>query len=430
MNDSADKSDRPAAHGWTALDDELAQHLAALGHDDEYFVLSVLKVSDAETTELVAPTGGRGATSSARSEQRFVRKRIDERSGLGGAYERLLAAQKAGRTFAHLPRIVSCERVAGRLDVIMEYVEGTTLAEYVAERGASEELARQLFPLLCDAAAELHGGFGTSGKRGEPVIHRDLKPSNVMVGETADGMPALKIIDLGIARTWRADAESDTVQLGTRAYAPPEQYGFGQTSVRSDVYALGGLLFFCLTGDDPKTGMGIAEQVAQACVPKRLGRVICRAMAFDPQDRYANASELGKAAGAVLGRAANSGDAPTAVATRPRRCVPHLMGRAWNAVLIAGALLVAAGSGYAVFEPTGQNVNLPTWLLAAEYFGMLDVWLVVLAYVLMDKRRLRRRFHALEHFRGKRLVAWAAALITVPFLLVMLLLLLYDRGVL
>ena len=57
---------------------------------------------------------------------------------------------------------------------------------------------------------------------------------------------SLVIIDLGIAHVWRDGADADTVKFGTRPYAPPEQYGFGQTSVRSDIDALGALLFFCL----------------------------------------------------------------------------------------------------------------------------------------------------------------------------------------
>lgn len=92
------------------------------------------------------------------------------------------------------------------------------------------------------------------------MIHRDLKPSNIIVTGANytpdDGLTfsSLVIIDLGIARVWRDGADADTVKFGTRPYAPPEQYGFGQTSVRSDVYALGALLFFCLTGVDLNQG--------------------------------------------------------------------------------------------------------------------------------------------------------------------------------
>ena len=83
-----------------------------------------------------------------------------------------------------------------------------------------------------------------------PVIHRDLKPSNIIVSganytpDTGMTFSSLVIIDLGIARVWREGADADTVKFGTRPYAPPEQYGFGQTSVRSDVYALGACCSF------------------------------------------------------------------------------------------------------------------------------------------------------------------------------------------
>lgn len=89
------------------------------------------------------------------------------------------------------------------------------------------------------------------------MIHRDLKPSNIIVTGANytpdDGLTfsSLVIIDLGIARVWRDGADADTVKFGTRPYAPPEQYGFGQTSVRSDVYALGRPVVLLLDGSRP-----------------------------------------------------------------------------------------------------------------------------------------------------------------------------------
>lgn len=112
---------------------------------------------------------------------------------------------------------------------------------------------------------------------------------------------SLVIIDLGIARVWREGADSDTVKFGTRPYAPPEQYGFGQTSVRSDVYALGALLFFCLTGTDPKPGRDMREQCEACDVPALLADVICMAMALDPAKRFASAKALGYAVRAAYG---------------------------------------------------------------------------------------------------------------------------------
>ena len=200
-------------------------------------------------------------------------------------------------SFNYLPRIISCNHVAGRLDVVMEYVDGETLGSYVEHHGSSPEVVQSLFPQLCAAVSELHGGLGIGAS---PLIHRDLKPSNIMVSSTPDGGLSVKLIDLGIARRWRDGADSDTIHLGTRAYAPPEQYGFGQTSVCSDVYALGGLLLFCLTGSDPTPGTPIDQQVCRAEVPEVLGRVICRAMALDPQARYQSAQALSEAVQAAL----------------------------------------------------------------------------------------------------------------------------------
>lgn len=249
----------------TYSDDELtaalAEHLASLDCDDSYRVERVLKRSTVETTELVYFEGTGGGSLGP-----FVRKRIDASAQIGGAYERLFAVQRAGRRFEHLPRIVDCRRVGDELNVVMEYIEGETLGALVDRLGATPDYARELYPVLCDAVGELHAGFAMAGETSAPVIHRDLKPSNIIVTGANytpdDGLTfsSLVIIDLGIARVWHDGADADTVKFGTRPYAPPEQYGFGQTSVRSDVYALGALLFFCLTGVDPKPGLDMREQ--------------------------------------------------------------------------------------------------------------------------------------------------------------------------
>lgn len=110
----------------TYSDDELtaalAEHLASLDRDDSYRVERVLKRSSVETTELVYFEGTGGGSLGP-----FVRKRIDASAQIGGAYERLFAAQRAGRRFEHLPRIVDYRRVGDELNVVMEYIEGETL---------------------------------------------------------------------------------------------------------------------------------------------------------------------------------------------------------------------------------------------------------------------------------------------------------------
>lgn len=430
--------------GPTYSDDELtaslAEHLASLDRDDSYRVERVLKRSDVETTELVYFEGSGGGSLGP-----FVRKRIDASAQIGGAYERLFAAQRAGRRFEHLPRIVDCRRVGDELDVVMEYVEGETLEALVGRLGATPDYACELFGALCDAVGELHDGFAVAGEVPVPVIHRDLKPSNIIVSgvryATDAGMTfsSLVIIDLGIARVWRDGADADTVKFGTRPYAPPEQYGFGQTSVRSDVYALGALLFFCLTGTDPKTGCGMREQCEAHGIPTPLADAICMAMALDPAKRFASAAALGHAALAAYElclpaslsagamrpaatRAASPAPLPSAqqhLAASPltpaRKSllsrIPEPIGRIWNGIIYAATLLLLVGSHFAVFQPTGANRSYPTWFLALEYFLMVDGMVLLISFGMLDRRRLRRRFPVLDRYRGREFVTlWLKAL--------------------
>ncbi len=426
----------------TYFDDELtaalAEHLASLDRDDSYRVERVLKRSSVETTELVYFEGTGGGSLGP-----FVRKRIDASAQIGGAYERLLAAQRAGRRFEHLPRIVDCRRVGDELNVVMEYIEGETLEALVGRLGATPDYARGLFPALCDAAAELHAGFGEMGKAPAPIIHRDLKPSNIIVSGVryaADAdmtFSSLVIIDLGIARAWREGADADTVKFGTRPYAPPEQYGFGQTSVRSDVYALGALLFFCLTGVDPKPGLDMREQCEMHGVPAPLADVICMAMALDPAKRFASAGALGRATRAAYDLSCpvrppapvctpasetvltpqglqSSAELPKPAASAAFGLlsrIPEPLGRIWNTLVCFSLLVFFAGSHFAVFHPTGANQSYPTWFLIIEYFFFVDGLMVLMHFVLLDKRRLRRRFALLDSYRGKKLAKlWLKAL--------------------
>lgn len=427
----------------TYSDDELtaslAEHLASLDRDDSYRVERVLKCSDVETTELVYFEGSGGGSLGP-----FVRKRIDASAQIGGAYERLFAAQRAGRRFEHLPRIVDCRRAGEELDVVMEYVEGETLEALVGRLGATPDYARELYPVLCEAVGELHAGFAAAGEPGVPVIHRDLKPSNIIVSGVryaADaGMTfsSLVIIDLGIARVWRDGADADTVKFGTRPYAPPEQYGFGQTSVRSDVYALGALLFFCLTGVDPKPGLDMREQCEARGIPTPLADAVCMSMALDPAKRFASAEALGRATRAAydLSRpvrppappvrtpasetvltpqglqnpAGPPGPAASAACGLLSR-VPESLGRIWNTLVCFSLLVFFVGSHFAVFYPTGANQSYPTWLLIIEYFFFVDGLMVLMHFALFDKRRLRRRFALLDSYRGKKLAKlWLKAL--------------------
>lgn len=136
---------------------------------------------------------------------------------------------------------------------------------------------------LCSLLERLHS-------LDEPVIHRDIKPENIIL--SPEGEPGL--IDFGIARVYKEGRDSDTVFMGTRSTAPPEQYGYAQTDRRADVYSLGVTLRWMLTGSyEP-------DALERADCPEGLKRCLKRAAAFDPRDRYPSAGEFGRALDASL----------------------------------------------------------------------------------------------------------------------------------
>ena len=281
-------SDPRPESGRAAERDELGAYLAAVAREDCYRVVRPLGAvarmgadpsvaGQAGTiTELVQFEGANGATLGP-----FVRKRIDLALGVGTAYQELYEAQCSGARFAHVPRIVECYKTGRELVVVSEFIPGKTLDAFVNEAGPSIELSLSVVPAVCAAVAELHKAFDP------PVVHRDLKPANIIVSEGPSGLSAT-LIDFGIARRYREGAAADTVRFGTRSYAPPEQYGFGQTSVRSDIYALGMIALFCITGEEAH-GQPSAESLAHAGVTGPYADAILQATSFDPGRRFASA---------------------------------------------------------------------------------------------------------------------------------------------
>lgn len=297
--------------GRAAERDELGAYLAAVAREDCYRVVRPLGAAarmgadpsvagQAGTiTELVQFEGANGATLGP-----FVRKRIDLALGVGTAYQELYEAQCSGARFAHVPRIVECYKTGRELVVVSEFIPGETLDAFVNNAGPSLELSLSVVPAVCAAVVELHKAFDP------PVVHRDLKPANIIVSEGPSGLSAT-LIDFGIARRYREGAAADTVRFGTRSYAPPEQYGFGQTSVRSDIYALGMIALFCITGEEAH-GQPSAESLAHAGVTGPYADAILQATSFDPGRRFASAEAFCTAfarRGARGERAASGGHA-------------------------------------------------------------------------------------------------------------------------
>jgi serine/threonine-protein kinase len=216
--------------------------------------------------------------------------------------ERFRREQEIGRELDH-PGIVKTFDNEGRsrLYMVIEWVEGRLLRKVLNEDGVGKERrlpidrAVKIILGICDALDYMH-------KRG--VVHRDLKPENVMVGED----DSIKLIDFGIAM--KEDARRITYAgpsplLGTPDYISPEQVKGQRGDQRSDIYALGAILYEMLTGQPPFTGPNplavMNERVLNDPEPVRklnsqvspqLQEIVYRAMERDPRNRYATANEM------------------------------------------------------------------------------------------------------------------------------------------
>ncbi|MBR2559464.1 MAG: serine/threonine protein kinase [Firmicutes bacterium] len=185
-------------------------------------------------------------------------------------YSRLMQYPPVG-----VPRIQSIREVSGGLEIIEEYIQGETLQEIIETYGPlPKQAALDHLNRLCDILAPLHGG--------RPVIvHRDIKPSNIMLAN--DGQ--LYLLDFDAATEYAADKDEDTVLFGTHGYAAPEQYGFGASDPRADVYAIGRLAEMLFTGE-----LTPAENYTGP-----YASVVKRCLSMDPSVRYKSAAELKRA---------------------------------------------------------------------------------------------------------------------------------------
>ena len=193
----------------------------------------------------------------------------------------------------------------GQPFIVMELVKGRPLNDVLHKSALAR--AVEIIIDVADALSEAH-------RHG--IVHRDIKPSNVMINERGD----VKVLDFGLAKqvaeeqTEPVDSEAETVVemrtqsgvvLGTPLYLSPEQATGDSVDPRSDIFALGTLLYECITGRPAFSGKSTIEIIAQVIhvsppppstinksVPPELDRIILKAMAKEPGARYQSADEL------------------------------------------------------------------------------------------------------------------------------------------
>jgi hypothetical protein len=233
--------------------------------------------------------------------------------------------------------------------IVMEYVSGGSLADLLQRRGRLG--ADETMHIVAQAARAL----AAAHRRG--VVHRDVKPGNLLLRD--DGDPAVVLTDFGIAHTPTADLITGTGQnIGTATHMAPELFDGGPATPRSDIYAIGVVAYECLAGHPPFQADSVVAVATMHVmrepaplppdVPPAVRRVIARAMAKDPEQRYASAEELAAAI-----------ETPARPVRRgPRR---WLVAAAALAVLGgAGGLIVRAYGG----DHAGSSSDLPADLRA------------------------------------------------------------------
>lgn len=169
-----------------------------------------------------------------------------------------------------LPKVVFGEQIGDGFYVIRQYFKGETLESYVEKRGClSVKEALSTIETIGEYIIKLH-------KQEPPILHRDIKPQNFL--RTTDGQ--YKVIDMETMKYYKESADFDTVIIGTRMTAAPEQFGYQKSSVQTDIYSLGVLLIYLLTGDYSLKKKNLKN------IPFSLRKIIKKSTAFDPKKRY------------------------------------------------------------------------------------------------------------------------------------------------
>ncbi len=218
-----------------------------------------------------------------------------------------------------IPRIYESWEEDGRLIIIEEFISGVTLRDKIemssqasadvagGDTLTTEQIGRYMIG-LCEILERLH-------THNPPLIHRDLKPSNIIITSCDN----VVLLDFNAARFYSgaANKESDTRLLGTRGYAAPEQYGFGESSPQTDLYSMGKILQECVNALPAESAIykksyenqGVNQNVNRDVEASRqagsahvFDQVIERCTRIDPSGRYTSANELKAALLCCLGQ--------------------------------------------------------------------------------------------------------------------------------
>ncbi|MCL2020145.1 MAG: serine/threonine protein kinase [Oscillospiraceae bacterium] len=273
-----------------------------LEFSERYRAVECLSHNEISETYLVKSLEN-GSTYVAKIYERFFAE--------GGTDERKILAEL---NHPAVPKLIDSIETAEHIYVIREYIEGQTLEKVQIPVG--ERFALNVGVQLCDILTYLH-------TQTPPIIHRDIKPQNVII----DGENKISLIDFGIARRYSDTQEKDTHLVASDGYSPPEQYGYKQTDSLSDIYSLGIMLCWILTGSSD-----ILE--TENLNNRALARVVQKCAAFDPKNRYKTAESVKTA----LLRACNKN-------------------KYWKAAALSAAVVLMLAGSFILGRITAPNVG-------------------------------------------------------------------------
>lgn len=200
-----------------------------------------------------------------------------------GDYVSMLRTESISHTlgkFSFFPYVFDYEETPEGAWLLREYIEGESLAEKIENAGPiSLTEAVKISVRLCGHLKMLHDSTPS-------IIYRDLKPANIVINDSGD----IYLIDTGSIRPYREDSASDTVCIGTPETAAPEQFGARQTDRRTDIYGLGVLFHYLLTGNLS------LDKLKEEKLPRKVVSIIKKCTAFNPESRY---HDIGKVQAAL-----------------------------------------------------------------------------------------------------------------------------------
>lgn len=165
------------------------------------------------------------------------------------------------------PSIIEYYEENDKLTLIESYISGESLTDIIANHQLDLTTILDYAYELCTILKKLHNMY-------PPIIHRDIKPSNIIIDENNH----VVLIDFNAAKFYSSNLPSDTILLGTKGYAAPEQYGFGSSSPKTDIYNLGILL---------------KEMTASLSdIPPYLTKIIEKCTKIDPEHRFNSVTDL------------------------------------------------------------------------------------------------------------------------------------------